>query len=284
MCAITRKVFVQCFQQGCQGLYSFIELKHYFFQFRFEIEKRRKQFNLKFEKDMYLAEQQITNPPLSKYDYGLSQFYKKECFRSPGDFPPALKREDRISESNINENKISYISNNINNNSCYGNTREPKSHGDYRYTLELHSDNVNNDVNIKCTSEQGRLVSVAQSYQMIPHKTTSPYQNDHSKLVSKPKKKHDIESILSNTSGSKFDTRLERKIKNDLNDFDARSFQINSQISNVSNPVFHRFEVNNDLLMQPAGLEGLMSLAKVANEQLGKEIAKEKRRSKSKRT
>ena len=47
MCSITRKVFVQCFQQGFQGLYSFTELKHYFFHFRFEIEKRRKQFNLR---------------------------------------------------------------------------------------------------------------------------------------------------------------------------------------------------------------------------------------------
>ena len=233
---------------------------------------------------MYLAEQQITNPPLSKYDYGLYQFYKKECLRSPGDFPPVLKREDRISESNRNENNASYNSNNINNNNCYANTREPKSHTDYRYPLELHSNNVNNDVNIKRTHEQERLVSIAQSYQLIPHKTTYPYQNDHSKLVSKPKKRHDIESILSNTSGSKFDTRLERKTKNDLNDFDARSFQINNEISNVSNPVFHRIEVNNDLLMQPAGLEGLMNLAKVANEQLGKEIAKEKRRNKSKRT
>ena len=232
---------------------------------------------------MYLAEQQITNPPLSKYDYGLYQFYKKECLRSPGEFPPVLKREDRINESNRNENNASNNSNNINNN-CYANTREPESHTDYRYPLELYSNNVNNEVNIKCISEQERLVSIAQSYQLMSHKTTSPYQNDQPKLVSKPRKKHDIESILSNTSGSKFDTRLERKIKNDINDFDNRRFQINSQISNVSNPVFHRIEVNNDLLMQPAGLEGLMNLAKVANEQLGKEISKEKRRNKSKRT
>ena len=39
---------------------------------------------------------------------------------------------------------------------------------------------------------------------------------------------------------------------------------------------------NNDMQLQADGLDGLMSLAKVANEQLGREIAKEKRRTKSK--